>query len=170
MIKRKSSGRAPAADANRAVAVEDSALKRVRELARIAAEYDLGEIEFEPSGRIRISRLRVAAATAHVAAPAAAAPASPTAPVLVKTPVEDDTAAYVTSPFVGTFYRSPSPEASSFVEVGGGVRKGQVVCIVEAMKLMNEIESEVDGKVLEVMVSNGEHVEYGQKLLRIAKS
>jgi acetyl-CoA carboxylase biotin carboxyl carrier protein len=179
MIKRKSSGRAVAADArrapaaaDRAVAVEDSALARVRELARIATEYDLGEIEFDPSGKIRISRMRASAASAAhaplVSAPAAAPVAS--APALVKAPVEDDNAAYVTSPFVGTFYRSPSPEAASFVEVGGGVRKGQVVCIVEAMKLMNEIESEVDGKVLEVMVSNGEHVEYGQKLLRIAKS
>ena len=178
MIKRKSSGRAVAADArrapaaaDRAVAVDEPALARVRELARIATEYDLGEIEFEPSGRIRISRMRVSAAAPVAHAPVVSAPAAgPSAPALVKAAVEDDNAAYVTSPFVGTFYRSPSPEASSFVEVGGGVRKGQVVCIVEAMKLMNEIESEVDGKVLEVLANNGEHVEYGQKLFRIAKS
>jgi len=177
MIKRKSSGRAVAADArrapaaaDRAAAVEEPALARVRELARIATEYDLGEIELDPSGRIRISRMRVSAAAPVAHAPAAPAAAAPSAPALVKAAVEDDNAAYVTSPFVGTFYRSPSPEASSFVEVGGGVRKGQVVCIVEAMKLMNEIESEVDGKVLEVMASNGEHVEYGQKLFRIAKT
>jgi acetyl-CoA carboxylase biotin carboxyl carrier protein len=177
MIKRKSSGRAVAADArrapaaaDRAVAVEEPALARVRELARIATEYDLGEIEFDPSGRIRISRMRVSAGAPVAHAPAGSAAAAPSAPALVKAAVEDDNAAYVTSPFVGTFYRSPSPEASSFVEVGGGVRKGQVVCIVEAMKLMNEIESEVDGKVLEVMASNGEHVEYGQKLFRIAKT
>ena len=170
MIKRKPSSRPAAADARRDVAVEDSALKRVRELARIATEFDLGEIEFEPSGRIRISRLRAGGASAgaaHAASPPP--PSAPSAPVLVKAAAEDDNAAYVTSPFVGTFYRSPSPEAASFVEVGSGVRKGQVVCIIEAMKLMNEIESEVDGKVLEVMASNGEHVEYGQKLFRIAK-
>jgi acetyl-CoA carboxylase biotin carboxyl carrier protein len=173
MIKRKSSGRAVAADARRDVTVEDSALQRVRELARIATEFDLGEIELEPSGRIRISRLRAAApaAASHAAHAPASAPPPPSAPALVKAPaVEEDNAAYVTSPFVGTFYRSPSPEAASFVEVGSGVRKGQVVCIIEAMKLMNEIESEVDGKVLEVLANNGEHVEYGQKLFRIAKS
>jgi acetyl-CoA carboxylase biotin carboxyl carrier protein len=177
MIKRKPSSRSVAADARRApagdgrtaAAAEDPALERVRELARIAAEFDLAEIEFEPSGRIRISRLRAggaAAAPVH----AAPSPAAPSAPVLVKAAAEDDNSAYVTSPFVGTFYRSPSPEAASFVEVGSGVRKGQVVCIIEAMKLMNEIESEVDGKVLEVLANNGEHVEYGQKLFRIAKS
>jgi acetyl-CoA carboxylase biotin carboxyl carrier protein len=74
----------------------------------------------------------------------------------------------VTSPFVGTFYRAPSPESPSFVEIGQAVKKGQIVCIVEAMKLMNEIESESDGKVAEILVKNGEHVEYGQKLFRIA--
>ena len=75
---------------------------------------------------------------------------------------------FVTSPFVGTFYRAPSPEAPAFVDVGSIVRKGQVVCIVEAMKLMNEIEAESDGKIAEILVKNGEHVEYGQKLFRVA--
>jgi len=77
---------------------------------------------------------------------------------------------YVTSPFVGTFYRAPAPEAPPFVDVGQSVRKGQVVCIVEAMKLMNEIESEFDGKILEILVKNAEHVEYGQPLFRIEKA
>jgi acetyl-CoA carboxylase biotin carboxyl carrier protein len=77
---------------------------------------------------------------------------------------------FISSPFVGTFYPAPSPEAASFVEVGDTVRKGQVVCIVEAMKLMNEIEAEADGKVVEILARNGEHVEYGQSLLRLAKS
>ena len=75
----------------------------------------------------------------------------------------------LTSPFVGTFYRAPAPEAPPFVEAGQTVRKGQVVCIVEAMKLMNEIESEFDGKILEILVKNAEHVEYGQPLFRIEK-
>ena len=69
---------------------------------------------------------------------------------------------------MGTFYRAPSPEAPAFVDVGSIVRKGQVVCIVEAMKLMNEIEAESDGKIAEILVKNGEHVEYGQKLIRLA--
>jgi acetyl-CoA carboxylase biotin carboxyl carrier protein len=73
----------------------------------------------------------------------------------------------VTSPFVGTFYRAPSPDAAPFVDVGTVVKKGQVLCIVEAMKLMNEIESEVDGKVAEIFVLNATPVEFGEKLFRI---
>ncbi len=73
----------------------------------------------------------------------------------------------ITSPFVGTFYRSPSPDQPSFVEVGGAVKKGQVLCIIEAMKLMNEIEAEISGKVSEVLAQNGQPVEFGQPLFRI---
>ena len=76
---------------------------------------------------------------------------------------------FISSPFVGTFYRAPSPEAPTFVDVGQAVRKGQVVCIVEAMKLMNEIEAESEGKIEEILVQNGEHVEYGQHLFRLSK-
>jgi acetyl-CoA carboxylase biotin carboxyl carrier protein len=73
----------------------------------------------------------------------------------------------VTSPFVGTFYRASAPDQSSFVDVGSAVKKGQVLCIVEAMKLMNEIESEVEGRVAEILVENGQPVEFGQALFRI---
>jgi acetyl-CoA carboxylase biotin carboxyl carrier protein len=73
----------------------------------------------------------------------------------------------LTSPIVGTFYRQPSPGASSFVEVGDRVRKGQVLCIVEAMKLMNEIESEIDAEVVEILVANGQPVEFGEVLFRL---
>jgi acetyl-CoA carboxylase biotin carboxyl carrier protein len=73
----------------------------------------------------------------------------------------------VTSPFVGTFYRTPAPDQPAFVDVGTVVRKGQVLCIVEAMKLMNEIESEVPGRITEVLVENGRPVEFGQALFRI---
>ncbi|MBV9887497.1 MAG: acetyl-CoA carboxylase biotin carboxyl carrier protein, partial [Acidobacteria bacterium] len=76
----------------------------------------------------------------------------------------------VTSPFVGTFYRSPSPDAPSFVEVGSVVRTGQTLCIVEAMKLMNEIESDTSGEVLRIFVENGQPVEYGQPLFGIRPS
>ena len=75
----------------------------------------------------------------------------------------------VTSPFVGTFYRTPAPDQPPFVDVGTNVRKGQVLCIVEAMKLMNEIEAESEGKIEEILVQNGEHVEYGQHLFRLSK-
>jgi acetyl-CoA carboxylase biotin carboxyl carrier protein len=71
------------------------------------------------------------------------------------------------SPIVGTFYRSASPESAAFVEVGSRVRKGQVLCIVEAMKLMNEIESEIDAEVVEIRVANGQPVEYGEVLFRL---
>jgi acetyl-CoA carboxylase biotin carboxyl carrier protein len=73
----------------------------------------------------------------------------------------------VPSPMVGTFYRAPAPGEASFVEVGDRIRKGQTVCIIEAMKLMNEIEAEVSGQVMEILLQNGEPVEYGQPLMRI---
>jgi acetyl-CoA carboxylase biotin carboxyl carrier protein len=76
----------------------------------------------------------------------------------------------VTCPFVGTFYRAPSPDAPSFVEIGSVVRVGQTLCIVEAMKLMNEIEADVSGTVVEVYAQNGKPVEFGQKLYRIKKA
>ena len=76
----------------------------------------------------------------------------------------------VTSPFVGTFYRSPTPDAPSFVEVGSVVRQGQTLCIIEAMKLMNEIEADCSGTVIEIFAQNGKSVEFGQKLLRIQKT
>jgi acetyl-CoA carboxylase biotin carboxyl carrier protein len=152
-----------------------SELELVRDLARVATEFDLAEIEYEPSGRVRISR-RVAAPAggSHTFAPGPApvslvssSGAPLTAAAVAEAP--SDTVP-IASPFVGTFYRSPSPDASPFIEVGQTIRKGQVVCIIEAMKLMNEIESEVDGKVVEVLAKNGEHVEYGQALFRVQKA
>jgi acetyl-CoA carboxylase biotin carboxyl carrier protein len=143
----------------------------VRELARIATEFDLSEVEADATGRVRVSRgvARVATASAPVHAPGPSSPA--TLSVMPPPPASTSEAGpVISSPFVGTFYRAPSPEASSFVEVGQTVRKGQVVCIVEAMKLMNEIESDFDGKVVDVLVKNGEHVEYGQALFRLEKA
>jgi acetyl-CoA carboxylase biotin carboxyl carrier protein len=143
-------------------------LERLRELAEIATEFDLAELELDACGGVRVVRR---AAGAPVAMPAPLPPSSihATAPAekAVK-PAEIGT--LITSPFVGTFYRAPAPEAPPFVDVGQSVRKGQVVCIVEAMKLMNEIESEFDGKILEILVKNAEHVEYGQPLFRIEKA
>ncbi|GEM84568.1 MAG: acetyl-CoA carboxylase biotin carboxyl carrier protein subunit [Meiothermus sp.] len=107
---------------------------------------------------------------APVATPAptpAAAPAATPAPK-VETPKED-TSKYVEvkAPIVGTFYRAPSPDAEPFVKEGDTVKKGQVLCIIEAMKLMNEIESEVSGVVRKILVANGEPIEYGQVLFLI---
>jgi acetyl-CoA carboxylase biotin carboxyl carrier protein len=94
--------------------------------------------------------------------PAAAAPVAKAAEKAPEKPGH-----MVTSPFVGTFYRAPSPDAAPFVDVGTAVKKGQVLCIVEAMKLMNELEAEVDGKVAEIFVQNATPVEFGEKLFRI---
>lgn len=74
---------------------------------------------------------------------------------------------YITSPFVGTFYGAPSPDSENYVSIGSSVKKGQIVCIVEAMKLMNELESEVEGKIKEILVENGQPVEFGQKLFLV---
>jgi acetyl-CoA carboxylase biotin carboxyl carrier protein len=138
----------------------------VRTLARIAAEFDLSEIEADGGGHIRVRRGGGGEAAPVAALPAARPIALTPAPVEGPAP---EAGVFISSPFVGTFYRAPSPEAPSFVEAGGKVRKGQVVCIVEAMKLMNEIEAEADGKVEEILVKNGEHVEYGQHLFRLSR-
>jgi acetyl-CoA carboxylase biotin carboxyl carrier protein len=118
---------------------------------------------------MRISRgqlVSVAPALQAMAPPAAVAPALPTAPA----PANDPKLHIVTSPFVGNFYRAPSPDAAPFVEVGAAVKPGQTLCIVEAMKLMNEIEADCAGTVQDILVDNGKPVEYGQPLFRIAKS
>ncbi len=143
----------------------------VRALARIATEFDLEEIEVNGAGHLRVRRAVVREAGGSGSGASSGPPSSPR-PIALTPPVDakGDAGTFVTSPFVGTFYRAPSPEAPSFVEVGQTVRKGQVVCIVEAMKLMNEIESESDGRVEEILVKNGEHVEYGQHLIRVSKS
>ena len=150
-------------------------LKLLRDLARIANEYDLESVELRPDGGICISRVP-ASGGRMVAAPVSPASLSLVPPMAMSVSpslkgeapqIEDGV--MITSPFVGTFYRAGSPENPPFVEVGQSIRKGQVVCIVEAMKLMNEIEAEVDGKLIEVLVKNGEHVEYGQPLFRMAK-
>lgn len=141
-------------------------LELVRDLARIAGEFNLAEVEADPSGRVRVRR-EVAGALAETAATKGSSPPIILAP---PPPVAGDPGTFISSPFVGTFYSAPSPEAPPFVEMGEVVRKGQVVCIVEAMKLMNEIEAEAEGKIVEVLAQNGQHVEYGQHLFRLAKS
>jgi acetyl-CoA carboxylase biotin carboxyl carrier protein len=111
----------------------------------------------------------VALSTPAVHAPAPAASAASGAAASAASKDEDEGVAFVSSPLVGTFYRAPSPDAPSFVEVGQTIRLGQRLCIVEAMKLMNEIESDVEGTVLEILVENGKPVEYGQKLFKVKK-
>ncbi len=139
-------------------------LKQLRNLIATLEEGGVQEMEYEDEKlKLRLSFSRGGGSpvpTADSAAPAvAAAPAPP--------PAKEDTSQYVTSPFVGTFYRAPSPDADPFVETGAAIRKGQVLCIVEAMKLMNEIEAEHAGTIEEILVENGESVEFGQKLFKM---
>jgi acetyl-CoA carboxylase biotin carboxyl carrier protein len=105
----------------------------------------------------------------HASAPALAhAPAAPSAAPSAPAAVVDDKAHVVTSPFVGTFYRKPNPDSPAYITLNDKVDKGQVLCIVEAMKLMNEIEADVAGTVTAILVEDGQAVEYGQPLFKIA--
>ncbi len=149
-------------------------LRYVRELGKIFKQYGLDEIEIETGEQRILLRKGDVAGTGVVAAPApmsaalpvAAAPAAASAEPAAASKAEGD---FITSPFVGTFYTAPRPDSPSFVEVGGRVRKGQTVCIVEAMKLFNEIEADFDCEVLEILVDNGQAVEFGAKLYRVRK-
>ncbi len=137
--------------------------KEVEELARILDEQRLTEIEYEAGGlRIRVAR-KGAPVVAVPAGPVAAADAGEAA---AGVPAQE-AGQTVRSPMVGTFYVAASPESPPFVGIGDRVRKGQVICIIEAMKLMNEIESEYDGVVAERLVENAQGVEFEQPLFRI---
>lgn len=149
-------------------------LKEIKELIKMLNETDISELNLESEGvKVNIRKGGVLAP----ATPAVAVAASQVAPVAKAepTPVVEIVAARgeniaeVTAPMVGTFYRSSAPDAAPFVQVGDMVEKGKSTCIIEAMKLMNEIESEVSGKVIEVLVENGQPVEYGQALFLVEK-
>ena len=152
-------------------------LEDVKQILQLMREHELTEFELERDGiKIRVCKngsgnLTALPATPHAAAAIpASAPASaalPAAPPEAAADAEEQEFAVVKSPIVGTFYRSPEPGAPSFVEVGTIVKKGQVLCIIEAMKLMNEINSDVDGEVVKVYVENGQPVQYGERLFAI---
>jgi len=152
-------------------------LKQIKALISFLDETRFTEVEIEQEGiRLRLSQ-DTAPVVVQAAAPVAAAPAA--APVAVAPAAEpatggfdvrvpeEDNGKVVASPIVGTFYSAPSPDKPAYAKVGDTVAKGQVVCIVEAMKLMNEIESEFSGKVTAILVEDGEPVEFGQPLIRI---
>jgi acetyl-CoA carboxylase biotin carboxyl carrier protein len=157
----------------------------IKQILALVREHELAEFEIENEGlRLKIRKdaagglvtapamaPATSAAAAHGAvgalaqagAPASAAPSGPAA-VDADTEIE---LAVVKSPIVGTFYRSAEPGAASFVEIGSPVKKGQVLCIIEAMKLMNEIDSEYDGEIEKIYVENGQPVQYGERLFAI---
>jgi acetyl-CoA carboxylase biotin carboxyl carrier protein len=155
-------------------------LSLVKKLVKLLSESDVDEIEIEEEGKkVRIAKhpQRVSPPTtwsqevprpvASVPVPAASGVA---APVPVPAAAPPANVVEIRSPIVGTFYRAPAPDAAPFVQVGSEIRSGTVLCIIEAMKLMNEIESDVDGKVARVMVENGQPVEYDQVLFLIEKT
>ena len=146
----------------------------LRRLIRLVQRTGIGELEVSAGGRaVRISAVPGAApaavghAVAPVHAPGPAAAMGNSGQSAPAAPAKNDKYVAVTSPMVGTFYRAPAPDADPYVEVGSMVEIGQTVCIIEAMKLMNEIESEVRGRVVELLVENAQAVEFGQKLFLI---
>lgn len=144
--------------------------KEIKELIDLVTERGLSGLEIERAGfRIRIEGARPPVANGTIEAPANAAPAPTPAlgAAAVAAAPEGEGVHVITSPIVGTFYRAPSPEAEAFADVGSRVSKGKVLCIIESMKLMNEIESEIDAEVVEIRVANGQPVEYGEVLFRL---
>ncbi|GAB4543420.1 MAG: acetyl-CoA carboxylase biotin carboxyl carrier protein [Thermodesulfovibrionia bacterium] len=140
-------------------------LEEIRHILNLLKDTDITEFQIEREGfKLKIKRERFFAPL-EVSRQAQRHPESER--VVEELPSEEANLVTITSPIVGIFYRSPSPDASPFVEEGSTVKKGQVLCIVEAMKLMNEIESDVDGIVKKILVENGQPVEYGEPLFLI---
>lgn len=146
-------------------------IRKIKKLIDLIQESDVTEIEInEGEESVRISR---ASAPVMVAAPAMPAPvvAAPTpaapAPVVAEAPAAAYTANAVKSPMVGTFYRSASPESASFIEVGQSVAAGDVICIIEAMKMFNQIEADRSGTVKAILIENGQPVEFDEALIII---
>jgi acetyl-CoA carboxylase biotin carboxyl carrier protein len=150
-------------------------MDELRELAALVDEYSFTDFEFENENiRVRLSRMTAApvsyASVAATQPPQAAAAQSARTPEASKTSEAADEELYkITSPIVGTFYRSPGPDNDPYVTEGSKVTPESVVCIVEAMKLMNEIQAETSGEVVKIYVENGQPVEYGQQLFGVKK-
>ena len=153
-------------------------VKELKEMINLMEEHGLSELEVEKEGlKIRLKRgpsgKVVAEQVTHPSFPAASVPIQSIPPVGQQTAretVEDANSIVVRSPMVGTFYAAPSPDAASYVIKGKSVKEGDVLCIIEAMKLMNEIKSDVSGTVLEILVQNGQPVEFDQPLFKLQKA
>jgi acetyl-CoA carboxylase biotin carboxyl carrier protein len=150
-------------------------LEQLKSLLETLEKGDVSEFEYEDEQlKLRLSLGKKAAPVVHAAPPLLAAPspaaaAAATAAAAKASDDADPNVVFITSPFVGTFYRAPGPDAANFCEVGSSVKQGQALCIIEAMKLMNEIESEATGTILDILVENGKSVEFGQKLFKLKK-
>jgi acetyl-CoA carboxylase biotin carboxyl carrier protein len=155
-------------------------LEQLKQIVELVRQHDLAELEVESEGlRVKVRADARSGQMPQPASPSAFAPAAVEAamalgtsrPAAASVEVPDSAdeieLAVVKSPIVGTFFRSAEPDAAPFVEVGSVVKKGQVLCIIEAMKLMNEIDSEYDGEVTNIYVENGQPVQYGERLFAI---
>lgn len=154
-------------------------IKEIKALYKFLKNTDIVELEVErDGGRVKMVRpggVSGGAVVTTSAVPAAmsaqAAPSTATEqPSSKEAAVDDENVKTISSPMVGTFYRSPSPEAPSFVEMGTVVKKGQTLCILEAMKLMNEVDCDYNGKVVDILVEDGQPVEYGEPLFKVEVS
>ena len=154
-------------------------LKEIKEMITLMNDNNLTELELEREGlkiRLRRGGAAMGAGAPNILIERASqpepnivynSPAQQAAQPAQPKPSEKSAGVEVKAPMVGTFYRAPSPDAAPFVEIGSEVEVGQVICIIEAMKLMNEIKSEVKGKVKEILIDNGDPIEFGQVLFRI---
>ena len=146
-------------------------LRKLKKLIDLVQESGISELEVtEGEEKVRIAKQLNAAPVAHqiyAPAPVAAAPAAPAATPAAAAAPAQPAGHEVKSPMVGTFYRASSPEAKAFVEVGDSVKEGQTLCIIEAMKLLNEIESDATGVVKAILIENGQPVEFGEPLFII---
>lgn len=150
-------------------------IRKVKKLIELLEESGINEIEIhEGEESVRISRNNGATTTVMTAPAVAAAPAPIAAPVAAPAPAAEASSGeptlsghVVRAPMVGTFYRAPSPGAKPFVDVGTTVKAGETLCIIEAMKMLNQIESDVDGVVKEILIENGQPIEYDQPLFVI---
>ncbi len=151
-------------------------IKEIKELLELMAEHNVGEIEIEKdNAKIKLRKMAnggiVMQSAPQMMAPVGTVMHAPAqgAPVPAAQPLVEEGVTIVRSPMVGTFYASPAPDQPAYVSVGKVVKDGDVLCIIEAMKLMNEIKSELGGTVIEILVQNGQTVEYDQPILKIKK-
>ncbi len=143
-------------------------IKELKELIDLLRGSDITELEIEKAGvRVKLKKGKTTPVPI-IEVEKTQKKEEPKVEAAISTEPEEVKGLFtVTAPIVGTFYRSSSPEATPYVDVGDIVKKGQILCIIEAMKLMNEIESEISGKIVEILIDNGSHVEYGVPLFKI---
>jgi len=147
-------------------------LRKLKTLIDLVSESNISELEItEAEGKVRIVKSGAAPAVAYAPAPVAlapsGAPAAPAPAAVAAAEAPAPAARVIKSPMVGTFYRSPSPGAKAFVDVGSVVKEGEAVCIIEAMKIMNEIEADLGGTIRRILCENGQAVEFGQPLFEL---